>query len=187
MIDDAQTNPDVLYAVYQYNLNIILNEADNQGNASPTGALAAAGPTPISGQTIASGGGGNVGGGPGGDGGDERQKCVEVGTPVTIPAGATVTEKLIEQDDWVAVKVRGDEPVLMTPNTLVAIWVQARHLKGGEYADVGDNGEIEQITSAVRLVRKSQKVARVVNPHHWYRARRLRLHNLKMVDQNEFT
>jgi len=167
---------------------VILNEADNQGNASPTGSLTAAGPTPISGQTIASGGGGNVGGSPGsgGEGGDERQKCVEIGTPVTIPEGATVTEKLIEHEDWVAVKVGHDPPVLMDPETLVAIWVKARNLKGGEYADVGDNGEIGQITSAVRLVRKSQKVARTVEPHHWYRARRLKTHNLKPADENQF-
>lgn len=117
----------------------------------------------------------SAGAGGGGGGGN----CVEEGVPVEYPVGSVVTEELMPQEEWISVWIPGQEPVLMDPETLVAVWKKASELRAGDRVDVGDCGEWEELQWAEPVQKSSRKVKRTVEPSHQYRARRIRVHNIK--------
>lgn len=128
--------------------------------------------------TVAAGGtGGSSGGGGGGGGGGG---CVEEGTPVKLPDGATETFYTEECSDWIVLHVGDREPVRMHPDTLVAVFKKAKDLKPRDLVEV-ENANWEEVVSVAEDHKKSRKVKRKVKPHGYYYARGIRLHNLKPI------
>jgi len=127
--------------------------------------------------TVAAGGSGGSSGGGGATGGGHG--CVELGTPVEFPAGSTVTEEVVPNSDWIAVRVRGREAVNMHPDTLVCVFKKASELHRGDRVEVDEGGQWLPLESALTFYRDGLKVKRTVKPGGKYQARGLWLHNVK--------
>jgi hypothetical protein len=132
-------------------------------------------------KTVAAGGGGGTTGGGGTGGGSGG--CVEVGTPVCYPEGSIVEQEEIACSDWVAVKTfLAREPVLMHPDTLVAVFKKASELEMGDRIKIMAPGApFETLEYAEHVHKDSVKVKRTVKPSGVYGVgdRNIEVHNAK--------
>ena len=125
--------------------------------------------------TVDSGGGGGSSGGGGSGGGFGG--CVEVGTPCEDPPGTIVRRELCSE--WVVIDMGGGQtPLVVAPDTLVSVWKRARQLGLSDLIDTGTEGEMAQPRCIRREERNSVKEKRKC-PGGVYRARGIRLHNMK--------
>jgi hypothetical protein len=129
--------------------------------------------------TVSAGGGGGTTGG-GGSGGGVKG-CVEDGTPVEYPEDTiSYVETKEFNNRWIHFQAKGHELLSLHPRTLVAVWKRAEELKLGDLLDVSDAGDMAPLEYHQALYKPGVKVKRIVLPSHQYRARRYRLHNLKI-------
>lgn len=106
----------------------------------------------------------------------EPTGCVEEGTPVDAPEGTTVEK--IPNSDWIVLHMGDREPLTMHPDTLVAVWKKASELSVFDRVDSGADGSWRRPQCIASEERESVKEKRTC-PGGTYRARGVRLHNLK--------
>lgn len=119
----------------------------------------------------------NAGGGGTGGGGDDTGGCVEVGTPLTLPAGSGNMLDVLPNEDWVEIVLEDGRELAMHPDTLVSVFMKASELQKGLRIEV-EEGKWWKLRNLWNSKRTSHKMKLKV-PGGTYLANGIRVHNMK--------